>query len=137
MIDAQDSGKLLGAFSLALKVVRLDNLSNGSRKRLLLNSKRSAVKHITEIPVILIAQFGKNYNFPKSITGIELMSLVLKQVEKARSIVSGQTIVLDSVNNEKVIAFYEQFGFVKYGTIVNDGEASYQPMALDLSKLNL
>ena len=39
------------------------------------------------------------------------MNLVLTQIQKARKIIGGQTIVLDSVNHDKVINFYESFGF--------------------------
>lgn len=99
------------------------------------SGKRSAAKHISEIPAILIAQFGKNYKADKRISGDDFMNLVFIQIQKAREIIGGQTIVLDSVNNDKVINFYESFGFTKYGSIVNDENQSYQPMALDLTKL--
>ena len=136
IVEAPNSSSdLLGVFSLTLKVIKMDDLSNSQKKKLLISGKRSAAKHISEIPAILIAQFGKNYNADKRISGDDLMDLVLIQIQKAREIIGGQTIVLDSVNNDKVINFYESFGFTKYGSIVNDENQSYQPMALDLTKL--
>ena len=136
IVEAPNSSSdLLGVFSLTLKVVKMDDLSNSQKKKLLTSGKRSAAKHISEIPAILIAQFGKNYKADMRISGDELMNLVLTQIQKARKIIGGQTIVLDSVNHDKVINFYESFGFTKYGSIVNDGNQSFQPMALDLTKL--
>ena len=136
IVEAPNSSSdLLGVFSLTLKVVKMDDLSNSQKKKLLTSGKRSAAKHISEIPAILIAQFGKNYKADMRISGDELMNLVLTQIQKARKIIGGQTIVLDSVNHDKVINFYESFGFTKYGSIVNDENQSYQPMALDLTKL--
>lgn len=129
------SDDLLGVFSLSLKVVKMDDLPNSQKKRLLTRGKRSAAKHISEIPAILIAQFGKNYNADRIISGDDLMHLVLNQIQKARKIIGGQTIVLDSVNQGKVIDFYESFGFTKYGALIEDENQSYHPMALDLSKL--
>ena len=136
IVEAPNSSSdLLGVFSLTLKVIKMDDLSNSQKKKLLISGKRSAAKHISEIPAILIAQFGKNYNADKRISGDDLMDLVLIQIQKAREIIGGQTIVLDSVNHDKVINFYENFGFTKYGSIVYDENQSYQPMALDLTKL--
>ncbi len=136
IVEAPNSSSdLLGIFSLTLKVVKMDDLSNSQKKKLLTSGKRSAAKYISEIPAILIAQFGKNYKADKRISGDDLMNLVLTQIQKARKIIGGQTIVLDSVNHDKVINFYESFGFTKYGSIVNDENQSYQPMALDLTKL--
>ena len=136
IVEAPNSSSdLLGIFSLTLKVVKMDDLSNSQKKKLLTSGKHSAAKYISEIPAILIAQFGKNYKADKRISGDDLMNLVLIQIQKAREIIGGQTIVLDSVNNDKVINFYESFGFTKYGSIVNDENQSYQPMALDLTKL--
>lgn len=136
IVEAPNSSSdLLGVFSLTLKVVKMDDLSNSQKKKLLISGKRSAAKHISEIPAILIAQFGKNYKADKRISGDELMNLVLTQIQKAREIIGGQTIVLDSVNHDKVINFYESFGFTKYGSTVIDENQSYQPMALDLTKL--
>lgn len=136
IVEAPNSSSdLLGVFSLTLKVIKMDDLSNCQKKKLLTSGKRSAAKYISEIPAILIAQFGKNYKADKRISGDDLMNLVFIQIKKAREIIGGQTIVLDSVNNDKVINFYESFGFTKYGSIVNDENQSYQPMALDLTKL--
>lgn len=136
IVEAPNSSSdLLGVFSLTLKVVKMDDLSNSQKKKLLSSGKRSAAKHISEIPAILIAQFGKNYKADKRISGDELMNLVLTQIQKARKIIGGQTIVLDSVNHDKVINFYESCGFTKYGSIVSDENQSFQPMALDLTKL--
>ncbi|UEA31088.1 hypothetical protein [Granulicatella elegans] len=60
IVEAPNSSSdLLGVFSLTLKVVKMDDLSNSQKKKLLSSGKRSAAKHISEIPAILIAQFGK------------------------------------------------------------------------------
>lgn len=75
IVEAPNSSSdLLGVFSLTLKVVKMDDLSNSQKKKLLSSGKRSAAKHISEIPAILIAQFGKNYKADKRISGDEFSS---------------------------------------------------------------
>lgn len=132
----KDNEELLGAFSLSLKSIVLSKMNNSARRKVLPNCKLSAMKHIESIPTILIAQIGKNTKVDTPINGIDLMNLVIQTINKARSIIGGQKIVLDSVNVPKVITFYENYGFKRYGDLVNDANSTNMllPMALDITK---
>lgn len=132
----EDNEELLGAFSLSLKSIVLSKMNNSARRKVLPSCKRSAMKHIESIPTILIAQIGKNTKVDNPINGLDLMNLVIQTINKARSIIGGQKIVLDSVNVPKVITFYEKYGFERYDDLVEDANSTNMllPMALDITK---
>lgn len=133
LVEDEESDEILGFFSLSLKVIDISELDKKEKKKLILKGK--SPDNIMYIPAILIGQFGKNTLLNK-ITGIELMKVVIEKIQKFREIVGTQMIFLDSINSEKVICFYEQFGFSKYGEVFSDNNKnSYQPMALNLSKM--
>lgn len=127
--------EILGLFTLTLKVVSFIELDASDRKSLALSGKNS--KNIEYVPGILIAQFGKNYKFDK-ITGDQIMGCVFQKIQEAQGILGGKMVYLDSVNEPRVINFYEKFGFKKYGNLIKDkhGEVYYQPMAIDMSDID-
>lgn len=132
IVEDSETNDIVGFFSLSLKVVDISNLEKTIKKELILKGKSS--NNIDAIPVLLIGQFGKNTKV-NGITGEELFKEVLKKIEKFRSIVGTQMIFLDSLNNPKVISFYEKFGFVTYSNLIKDEQnITYQPMALNMSK---
>lgn len=132
IVEDSETNDILGFFSLSLKVVDISNLEKTIKKKLILKGK--STNNIDAIPVLLIGQFGKNTKV-NGITGEELFKEVLKKIEKFRSIVGTQMIFLDSLNNPKVISFYEKFGFVTYSNLIKDEQnVTYQPMALNMSK---
>lgn len=87
-----------------------------------------------QIPTVLIAQFGKNDHYANQITGEFMMASVLAKIEEVCNIIGTKIVLLDSVNNGKVIQFYQNFGFQAFGMIVASLEADLQPMFLDVSK---
>lgn len=132
IVEDNETNDIVGFFSLSLKVVDISNLEKTIKKKLILKGK--SANNIDAIPVLLIGQFGKNTKV-NGITGEELFKEVLKKIEKFRSIVGTQMIFLDSLNNPKVISFYEKFGFVTYSNLIKDEQnVTYQPMALNMSK---
>ena len=133
---SDDKFEILGFFTLALKIINVNYLDQTTRKSFVLSGKSAA--NIDSIPGILIAQFGKNLHFNK-ISGSQVMELVIEKIQQAQSVLGGKMVYLDSVNHEKVIDFYEQFGFVKYGELIEDKhqlDIFYQPMALDMTKIS-
>ena len=83
---------LLGYFTLALKVVRLDAglLSNKESSKLQKFSLPDKINNNFIVPAILIAQFSKNFNdkYP-TISGKDLMSITLDFVRSVQSQVGG------------------------------------------------
>ncbi|WP_455224503.1 hypothetical protein [Granulicatella sp.] len=132
---SEEKFEILGFFTLALKNINVQELDEENKKSFVLSGKNSS--KLNFISGILIAQFGRNLQF-KKITGQQVMELVLEKIQLAQSIIGGKMVYLDSVNRDKVISFYESFGFIKYGKIIEDNKhpgVFYQPMALDMTKV--
>lgn len=132
-IVEDSDNNIVGFFSLSLRAIGVSGLTKNVKKQLLLKGK--SPNRIDTIPVLLIGQFGKNTKISKDriISGENLFLEVLKKIELFRSIVGTQIVFLDSINHPKVIAFYQNLGFVSYSELISDENYSYQPMALKLS----
>ena len=109
--------EILGFFTLTLKIINVLELDDKTRKSFALSGKNAS--KLDYLPGILIAQFGKNLTFNK-INGHQVMELVMEKIQQAQEILGGKMVYLDSVNEEAVIRFYERFGFVKYGDLIQD-----------------
>ena len=135
IVDDTETNQILGFFSLSLKVIDISGLTKSLKKKVILKGK--SPNHTDAIPVLLIGQFGKNTKM-NAITGEQLFHEVLEKIEQFRSIVGTQMVFLDSINEPKVISFYEKFGFVTYSNLITDEQAmTYQPMALNMALYNL
>ena len=110
---------LVGYFSLAIKMLSLkrDVLSKSAQRIIGRFGYYNDDSKSYEIPAILVAQFGRNFNKESvSISGTDLMAITLHQVKNALSFLSGKTVFLESENKQKLIDFYEKNGF----TILNN-----------------
>jgi len=84
------------------------------QKRLIKNLfKIGDLNNTKDIPCFLIGQLAKSDKFLNKKLGRNIMDLAIEKIETAQKIVGGRFILLDAVNNEKVIKFYEEFGFFK------------------------
>lgn len=105
---------LVGFFTLTLKVIRIRDrcLSNSVRRSIKIFSYFDGENDCYNCPAVLIAQFGRNFNKDSlSISGEDLMTLALQQVEKIQSIAGGKVVFLECEPNKKLIDFYEKQGF--------------------------
>ena len=59
----------------------------------------------------LIGQLGKSDNCDKKIGKI-LLKQALKTIIKGYNLFKGRFVLLDAINNEKIIKFYEENGFI-------------------------
>lgn len=66
---------------------------------------------ILSIPCYLIAQLGKSDTCKEKI-GKFLLDDALNFIDKAQGILKGRFVLIDSVNDEKVIEFYKQNSFI-------------------------
>ena len=66
---------------------------------------------ILSIPCYLIAQLGKSDTCKEKI-GSFLLDDALSFIDKAQGILKGRFVLIDSVNDEKVIEFYKQNSFI-------------------------
>jgi len=116
--------KILAYFTLALQVLKVsDKLLSGRKTKIFdgFNAKFKGEK-ITEFPVILIGQFGKNDLYKNSITGFETMQYCLSTVLEGQVRLGGRIIMLECKNIPYLLKFYEKFGFYKIEKNYEDGE---------------
>ena len=66
----------------------------------------------------LIAQLGRNDGISKELLDLDkILSFIKTELAKAKEIVGGSVIMLEAVNNEKLIKKYEEVGFKYLQTV--------------------
>lgn len=114
---------LVGYFSIANKSIHIDTnrskLSREIRKKLRVYGSTYDVANanIIEISCFLIGQLGKNYacGIDDLITGEELLAEACAIVRKLQRWSSGKFVYLECENTDRLIKFYEDNDFVKFG----------------------
>ncbi|WP_121628899.1 hypothetical protein [Poseidonibacter antarcticus] len=101
-ITENNNPVIVGYFTISLKVLETNGLSKSIIKKL--DGIDKARKHI---PCYLIAQLGKSTNCSSKI-GQFMLDESIETIKETNSIIGGRFIILDSVNQEKVISFYEK-----------------------------
>jgi GNAT superfamily N-acetyltransferase len=96
-----------GYFTIAISILYAKDI----KKEILL--KIGNFKSPRDIPCLLIGQFAKSDKFENLKLGEVLMKYALEKLKEVNEIIGSRFILLDSINNEKVIKFYEKFGFIK------------------------
>ena len=76
----------------------------------------------------LIAQLGKNFNdkVKGRITGQELLEAAIRQTQILKYKVGGLVAFVEAENKEKLLAFYENYGFKRFDTrqtVLGDAES--------------
>ena len=104
---------MLAYFTLALQVLRIPQDLLSSRETLKLDGFSSKMKgqKITQFPVILIGQIGKNDLYRRDITGYEMMQYCLSTLLDGQERLGGRIILLECKNNPFLIDFYSRYGF--------------------------
>ena len=66
----------------------------------------------------LIAQLGKNFNDKAKgrITGQELLEAAIRQTQILQYQVGGMVAFVEAENKEKLLSFYENYGFKRFAT---------------------
>ena len=72
---------------------------------------------------MLIGQIAKSDNYKGIKLGNILMEHAIKKLEITNKIVGGRFILLDALNNEKIISFYKEFGFFEIEEINKEKES--------------
>ena len=130
--------EICGYFALSIKIVGISQLKNELKKEILLSGKGKTVEYI---PVIFIAQFGKNtFITDNPVNSKVLFEHIFPQLVHFQRIVGGKMVFLDSVvtTDNKIQSMYETLGFRAYGEPFEDtsGNQILQPMGLDYSNLS-
>lgn len=98
--------KIEGFFTLSLNILRTKGLSNTRAKKL--NPKHS--KDDENIPCFLIGQLARADG--SKMNGANILNTSLFILEQARKLLGTKFVMLDSVNEKKVLDFYRKNGFV-------------------------
>ncbi|WP_391207711.1 hypothetical protein [Psychrobacillus sp. L4] len=112
--DAAAGFEILGYYSLAIRVFNIPtDVSNRQRLKLdgLYAKKDNEV--ITEVPSILIGQFGKNDTYADIFAGFELMNYCLSTIFDGQEKLGGRLLTLECKDVPSLIKFYGQFAFSK------------------------
>lgn len=112
-----DSACLAGFYTLANKTtfVPRQGLSNSLCRRFSRFSESDFDDSQFLLPMVLIAQFGKNDAAASCLTSSELMELALGSAREAQSLIGGRFVLLECQNTPKLLDFYEAEGFVRFG----------------------
>lgn len=110
--------RLVGMIALAQKSLSIPLASLRGKRRTLLRrfGKHNEQTNSYDIPLILIAQLGKNYRsgMNELITGNQLLSIACKIVQQAQRLIGGKLAFLECKPEAKLIDFYARNGFVQF-----------------------
>ena len=99
---------ILAFISLALTTFRMQKeVSNSMRKRL------NGIFMNDDVPCFLIGQLGKNDRYWDRIEGSELIDYAMNFLERGHDLVGGRFVRVDCRNDERLIGFYEENGFMR------------------------
>jgi hypothetical protein len=122
----KDRPVLCGYFTLCYKImaVSADALSSCYKKRIQRFGKYNRAYKQYDIPAPLIAQLGKNYTngYDKLICGDEMLKIAIDNIMKISRLVGGKFIYLECEDEEALVKFYSDNGFVNFGKRVLDKE---------------
>nr|WP_018154771.1 hypothetical protein [Methanothermococcus thermolithotrophicus] len=98
---------ILGYFTLTSSILKIvEEVSKKTLKRL-----DGISKDKTEFPIYLIGQLGKNDIFWNEISGSYLLESAISNIYDAHEVVGGRVVLIETLNNEKLIKFYEKNRF--------------------------
>lgn len=103
---------LLAYFTIALQTLKIPVNTSPSQIRKLdgLYAKKGN-SLITEIPVFLIGQLGKNDHYSEKICGNKIINYALSVISRAQEIVGGRVVLVECQDNPNLVEFYIRNGF--------------------------
>lgn len=120
LVLSLEDAELLGYFSITIKplVVKAQPFSNTIKRKLARFSEIDEGEQTYNLAAYLIAQLGKNYNdrAKGKITGKELLEAAIRQTQALQYQAGGMVAFVETENNEKLLSFYESYGFKQFDT---------------------
>ncbi len=120
LVMSLEDAELLGYFSITIKplVVKAEPFSNTTKRKLARFSEINKSEQTYNIAAYLIAQLGKNYsnNVKGRITGQELLEAAIRQIQILQYQAGGMVAFAEADNKEKLLSFYESYGFKQFDT---------------------
>ncbi len=109
--------QIVGYFTLSIKSLSTKGMSNSSIKKIDgISSNRDCIHSF------LIGQLGISDKYAHYRFGTYLLDDAFFQIETAHNIVAGRYILVDAINNEKVIDFYMRHGFRLLDTYMEESK---------------
>lgn len=131
-LERENSGQLviLGYISLAQKVLSIpEDVSNQFRKKIDGLSAKIHGQLITEFPVYLIGQLGRNSEIRSTdLPGKVLLDYADSVISVAMNAVGGRATMIECHNKQDLIRFYSQNGFQIIGKEPDEFSAEKQQM---------
>ncbi len=107
LVIKKGTTNILGYFTLTLSILKIvEDVSKNTLKKL-----DGISKDKTEFPIYLIGQLGKNEVFWNEINGSYLLESAISNIYDAYEVVGGRAVLIETLNNEKLIKFYTENGF--------------------------
>lgn len=105
-----ETSDIVAYFSLTFKELSLMSatISKGEVKKL-----DGFNKNAETLQVYLIGQLAKNFAIENSITLPDILDIVYNDINEARKLIGGRTVIVECEDNEHLIALYESQGFKK------------------------
>ena len=104
-----DSNKLVAAFTIANSALVLDFLQSSRKNKI--NKGVPRVKQRRQYPALLIAQIAVFEEFAEYRIGDELVKRIKEYALFLNNSTACRYLIVEAVNKEKVISFYERNGF--------------------------
>lgn len=139
LVMSLEDAELLGYFSITIKplVVKAEPFSNTTKRKLARFSEINKSEQTYNIAAYLIAQLGKNYNDSAKdrITGQELLEAAIRQAQILQYQAGGMVVFVEADNKEKLLSFYESYGFKQFDTRQAASSEAEQHELVQLLKL--
>ena len=120
LVLSLEDAELLGYFSITIKplVVKSEAFSNNVKRKFARFSEMDQNEQTYNLSAYLIAQLGKNFNdrVRGRITGQELLEAAIRQTQLLQYQAGGMVAFVEADNKEKLLFFYENYGFKRFGT---------------------
>jgi GNAT superfamily N-acetyltransferase len=104
-----DKREIVCAFTVSNTSVKVDNLPNKKRNKI--NRKIPNAKRRSQYPAVLVGQLAVSDNFKGLGVGDELMDFIKSWFVDPLNKTGCRYIVVDAINNDKVIRYYKNNGF--------------------------
>ena len=110
LIDGNNDNEIViwGYYTLTLKSLKFNKELSNSKVKKIDGFRSDAV----EAESILIGQLGKDFKYKDKISGSDILDFAVDDIYEVHKKVGGRIVFLECLDNEKVVNFYQNNGFV-------------------------
>jgi len=112
---------VMGYYTIAIHSLKIKNLDPETQEELV--GERGKGRKWEYIPCYLIGQLGKSDLCLRRGVGGKILKHAIKTIEKGYQIFNGRFILLDAVNDSRVLEFYRTHDFMEIEAITSEKES--------------